>query len=242
MIIEDVFSYLDLDVAFNDRFGEKTPVYLKNNNIRKFVLLITKVYYKNGEIWENTFPLKKLGIQGDLKKQLNGLYGEFIRLYNRPNLNEYLYVPQISENVWRCTCGTLNLRNRICRYCGIEQSELLKMLSKEYLQNSKDEYERKEEERKRREREENERKIQMKKKLQKKIAVFSVIGVMFLVLGICINQFVIEPRKHAASARQFLSTKNYEEADKEYKKAYGTLENDNVSNDYYNLCIQFFRK
>lgn len=256
LLLEEKFSYLDLNVNLNNEFGEKTAIYLQSSDARKFSFLIKKVFFSNGEIWESNEVLQDINSQCPIKNELGDLYDQFQREYRAVSSHEKAeYLPIMGEYSWQCSCGSLNLGNfAVCRCCGIKKENLLKILDKDYLWKENEKFQI--EEQRRREKEEmenaerraNEKILREKKKRKKKkvisaFVISSVVAVAVILL-FCGVVNVIIPNVKYSQAKQDFESGNYEaavekfEGLKEYKDSAERL----VESRYFYACKKYDEK
>lgn len=242
LITEGEYSYLDLKARINDKIGVKSPIYLDDNNARRFQITITRVFFSDKSHWENQKELVEMEKQEKLLGKLKDVYEQFKREYNRPELGDDLYVPQIQNEYWRCICGALNIHSDVCRVCKLSRNNFHVLLNLQTLKKNKEDYEeeKKVKEEKQREADENER-IEIAKNKRKIVILFSV-GIVAILLALCLNEYVFEPYRHKKLAESYLTKREYEAADKEYEIAYDSLDADPVQDKYSNLCINYLQE
>lgn len=214
LLSRESYSYLDLEVNLNDEFGEKSAVYLQNNDARKFSFFIKKIFFKNGEVWENSDQLFDVESQCKLKEELDDLYNQFQFEYKKIKESNGIaeYFPVEREDYWQCSCGALNLKDfSSCRCCGVHKEKLLEILDRKYLLEEKEKLQIEEQERKEEEKKLKEEKHKKAKKviLMSSICCGITIVLLFAVYGL-IN-FVIPTVKYSVAEKKFES-ENYEEA------------------------------
>jgi len=138
------YSYQDLDVKPNNTFGDNVAVPLINKNVRKVNIHVEKVVYKNGDI-------KKIDIEDTVNKipertKIDILGNVLIEELNRIKLEENPYsiefIPKVVEGVgWICGCGRLNNSSALnCCRCGRDKADQFKIINKEYLEKSYNDY------------------------------------------------------------------------------------------------------
>lgn len=210
LLLEGSYSYLDIDINLNDEFGEKTAIYLENRVARKFDFVLTKVYFLNGEVWENGEPLHDLEPQELLSVEMDDLFEQFQREYSKlvSVCGEKKYFPRISKDGWQCVCGKFNLETfNTCRGCGIKQEDLLKILDKTFLLEAKQKFETGE---KKRCEEETFKNFQRKKKKRKIFLTVTVFGGIAVIIVLLFN-FVYPYVKYSVAVEEFESG-NYQKA------------------------------
>lgn len=253
LLLEERFSYLDLNVNLNDEFGEKTAIYLQNSDARKFSFSVKKVFFANGEIWENTEILKDIESQHSIKSALGDLYNQFQREYKAVSSHKNAeYLPIMGDSSWQCTCGSLNLGTfDTCRCCRIAKKKLLAILDREYLLEANEKFE--EEEKRRREKEEienaerqeEERILKKKKEKKKKKIIFisaisSCITILTVFVVYALINFIIPNVKYLDAEKEFASG-NYEVAVDKFEslKDYKDSEEKLIESKYFWACEKY---
>ena len=250
IITEGEHSYLDLEARINDKIGAKSPIYLDDNNARRFQITITRVFFSDKSFWDNEEELVEMEKQEKLLVNLKDVYEQFKREYNHPELGDNLYVPKVQNEYWRCICGALNIHSDVCRVCKMGKNNFHTLLNLQNLKKNKEneeriEYEKSEKEKKiqeekQRENEENKR-IKIAKNKRRIITLFSV-GVVVILLAPCLNKYVFEPYRHKKLAESYLLKKEYDAADKEYEIVYDSLDANPVQAKYFDLCMNYLQE
>ena len=112
------FSYLDLNARPGDEFGSKTPIFLPEATARSFSVTVEEIVFADNSVSSTTYSeWKQIPQQEtvsvmldspDLTKQYEIEVGAFAK-----------YVPQITDGLFLCTCGSPNLKiNEKCYRCG----------------------------------------------------------------------------------------------------------------------------
>ncbi|WP_298839065.1 tetratricopeptide repeat protein [Clostridium sp.] len=227
------YSYQDLDVKPNNTFGDNVAIPLINKNVRKVNIQVEKVVYKNGDIKKidkddkvNKIPERtKIDVLG------NVLIGELdiIKLEENPYSIEF--IPEVVEEVgWICSCGRLNSISALtCCRCGRDKADLFKIIRKEYLEKSYNDYkidqekmELKAKQEKQREYEEKEKQIKVKEAIKqeqkvKKIRIAKITLaaiILFFIMFVSIKYIkpAVIKNKQYGSAIKLLNSGQYDEA------------------------------
>ena len=248
LLLEERFSYLDLNVNLNDEFGEKTAIYLQNSDVRKFSFSVKKVFFVNGEIWENTEILKDIESQHSIKTALGDLYNQFQREYKAMSSHENAeYLPVMEDCSWQCTCGSLNLGTfDTCRCCRIAKKKLLAILDREYLLEANEKFEAEEKRQceieERRKNEERIEKIERFKKYKKRIFV-SLLCMVFLGTAIMLAWQVLgKPMKYKNCACELIQAEKYKQANHKFLEVFENLDVEYVQVRYYEECLRQIEK
>lgn len=111
------FQYLDLIVARNQEFGQKTPIYLPNKATRIFFVHIYEVIFDNNSIWNyNQEEFAPLSVPVLLSDCLQN--PELVKQYRLTYGNNSEFMPHKEKDLWICSCGGLNhIGEEICCNC-----------------------------------------------------------------------------------------------------------------------------
>lgn len=99
-------EYLDLAVERDEEFGQKEPVFLKENTARSFSVTVDEIIFSDNSIWlyngEEQKSLSKLNkiselFDEEIAKQYKIEYGE-----------QCNYKVTTDRDLWICTCGHIN--------------------------------------------------------------------------------------------------------------------------------------
>ncbi len=99
------FVYEDLNVTFKEEFGEKIPIPLISDSVRRVKINISKVIYSDGEVWVNTEEANVITLpsQDSLDSLGNLLVEQFKREYDKSQwvapYNSLIYIPTLNENL-----------------------------------------------------------------------------------------------------------------------------------------------
>jgi len=214
LIVEGEYSYLDLNLQINEMTGDKSPIYLDDNNARDFHITVKRIFFSDRTTWESNRELHELEEQKELKGNLGDVYGEFKHLYHHHELGNNLFIPVYKDNYWQCVCGTLNRKEGACRRCNISRDELGSLLNINMLRQKKLEREREQERLAEEEKERNRKKAEKKKiavKRLHKCFILLVFGGIFTALAMLgVNKFVL-PSMDYQSAISKLKERNYDD-------------------------------
>ncbi|MCU6733443.1 tetratricopeptide repeat protein [Diplocloster agilis] len=200
-----LFQYRDLNIGKNESFGEQTPIYLSQNDARKFNIYVKKVYFDDDSYWEGDALLRSLSPQTDLE-EFGELKQQFLielkKVWSKTEGNIY---PEELEDFWYCTCGAVNLKSQSeCIACDISKDKLFSLSDFGYLLERK------------KEREEQEAlTVQKKKRVRRKrrIALISCAGaIAALCAGIFLYIEIIRPNNLYQQANIDLENGNYVDA------------------------------
>lgn len=116
------YQYLDLKVKRDEYFGSQVPIKLANSNARKIDILVKQVIYEDGTIWSCTgndviiIPnYEKISEDKGICEQAKITLGDKAE-----------YKHQEIDNLWVCTCGSINLENEErCHRCNVLKSVLV---------------------------------------------------------------------------------------------------------------------
>lgn len=136
IIEEKPFQYIDLNAGKNEEFGDRTPIYMDQNSVRKFIIRVTRIIF-NDEIVEKVddgecivVPDKPFPFSGDLKDQ----YVRTIRPFGGfPKAN---CSPLKFGSFWKCSCGQINsLYDENCCSCKCSVDSVFDSLDENKLSN-----------------------------------------------------------------------------------------------------------
>ena len=130
-------TYSDIYLQGNKSFGDRTPIIL-DPRIRKVIVAIEKVVYRNGEVWRNAVD----DVQKPVQKSITSIDAELLPQFQREisSLSEadrqrFLYIPQQFDDYWICTCGMANKNvYSKCRRCGLQSQIIFAITNEETLQ------------------------------------------------------------------------------------------------------------
>lgn len=118
-------DFLDFSAGRNAVFGQKMPIYLKNNTCRSFNIKVLKVIFEdNTQIKIHNADWKEIPhikLEDEFSNEQILTFKQKFRIAE----SECIYYPQKIEDIWVCTCGTINKNNEEkCYSCGCSYSEL----------------------------------------------------------------------------------------------------------------------
>lgn len=136
LINEIPYSYLDLEIHKGDYFGVQIPIILPINT-RIIDVKIQSVIFSNRTVWAANKEWFNLPAQQLLKDSYSdpSLASELRYLSNC----KYEYYPLVDNNLFICSCGTINKYNEKCSLCGKTYEEILFLIDKDFLNAKRDE-------------------------------------------------------------------------------------------------------
>lgn len=221
----DSFSYLDISVARGGDFGTKVPVFLPNDLTRKFSVAVTEVLFNDNTMWKSDHvEWKSIPKQNRIESVLQNT--DLTEEYKIEAGDNAEYYPEISNGLFLCTCGNINMdASSPCFRCHRKYDALMHILDAEKLSNNRKE--RLEKERQKKEKEEQvaalieaekkEKKQGIKKRIKRIfiVAIPSILlaGVIFFVANRYIRPEIDRIICYHAAIK-YMSEKNYNEAEK----------------------------
>ena len=236
----ETFQYLDLKVGKNSLFGQNEPIEIKNNNTRSVFSSIQKVLFEDGSIIECSQDGIRFPTPLPLSAQLGNQ--ELASEYARESVATAKYVPTNLGEYWRCTCGTINLKETpSCELCGSDFSALTELLNTDALSSNLQIYKKEQAEkaeaeriaeqerikeaalRAKQEQESLQRKLRIaeeekaaviRSKKRKKTALISIITIIVVAIAYFtyIGPEIVQPKITYNQACSLLSNGQYEEA------------------------------
>ncbi len=122
-----------LSVKQNESFGDKAPAVSKDRRTADVNVIITKVVFSDGSVWENGNNFRPIQVHAPeeitfaphIASRFKSVSGHL------PNIK---YMFREYDGYWRCTCGRINYQNAdICSCCACKREELRNLFSEEYL-------------------------------------------------------------------------------------------------------------
>lgn len=221
----DSFSYLDISVARGGDFGTKVPVFLPNDLTRKFSVAVTEVLFNDNTMWKSDpVEWKSIPKQNRIESVLQDT--DLTEEYKIEAGDNAEYYPEISNGLFLCTCGNINMdASSPCFRCHRKYDALMHILDAEKLSNNRKE--RLEKERQKKEKEEQvaalieaekkEKKQGIKKRIKRIfiVAIPSILlaGVIFFVANRYIRPEIDRIICYHAAIK-YMNEKNYNEAEK----------------------------
>ncbi|MBQ6266549.1 MAG: hypothetical protein IJK64_02110 [Clostridia bacterium] len=130
------YSYLDLSVLKNVTFGADVFIPLPDANTRDYTAKLTLAVFGDMSKWVNETPFEEIDVQKPLLEAL--LTGELVEVYRDETTPAAARVPDTWENLWRCTCGGVNLQEETaCTACGAARETVFAALDPEQLAEKK---------------------------------------------------------------------------------------------------------
>ena len=119
-------QYDDLRAAPNSTFGEKIPVFLKLDTVRRFAVYIEEVCFSDNTLWYSKGDENVVNIPApsplSVKFPSSEAQAEFCRIL----CMQARFVPFEFEDLWICACGTINKKARkTCSSCGADCEKML---------------------------------------------------------------------------------------------------------------------
>lgn len=112
-------EFLDLCVARDGTFGQKTPVFLPNASTRSFAARVTEIAFTDNTVWQdNGSEWKPLTVQSKLIEKLKD--AELVKQYQISFGSASKLIPAKERDLWLCTCGHINhIDEEACTACGV---------------------------------------------------------------------------------------------------------------------------
>lgn len=119
-------QYIDLNAQPNQSFGNNEAIYLNDNTVREFSVIIEEICFANGSIW--TPPQNALLEKIPSAKPIDATFreketlDEFKRIYcKHANFTPFSY-----KDLWVCACGNVNKSEKEkCCSCGAKLADML---------------------------------------------------------------------------------------------------------------------
>lgn len=203
----DGYQYLDLSAARNAEFGQKTAVTLPDSVTRSFAVVCTSVIFSDNSVWE----AEENAVWEPLPKQQNleNIIGSLAQQYRRDTSIQSHFEPLEYNDLWICSCGTLNKRGESqCCSCGVSRNTIFSALNAESLTQNQSQFEAKETER----RTIQEQETKKRQAKTKKIAIISSAAVVVVIVLVVLATQVFLPMQKYNSAVSLMETGQYEEA------------------------------
>jgi TolA-binding protein len=127
------YSYLDLMASRDTEFGQKKAILMPNSNTRRISARCTKVFFMDGGVWEAPVDAvwAPLGVPNTLESVLGQ---ELADQYRRDTIGYAQFIPLEQQDLWTCTCGTINRKEEgSCHRCSSRLSSLLAATNKDTL-------------------------------------------------------------------------------------------------------------
>lgn len=132
----DSFSYLDISVARGGDFGTKVPVFLPNDLTRKFSVAVTEVLFNDNTMWKSDpVEWKSIPKQNRIESVLQDT--DLTEEYKIEAGDNAEYYPEISNGLFLCTCGNINMdASSPCFRCHRKYDALMHILDADSLRNN----------------------------------------------------------------------------------------------------------
>lgn len=126
------FQYLDLHTGRDSQFGQTNPIELPNKTARKIQIAVKKILFADGTIGSGGDVAMVMPAPIPLNQHLQNK--NLVAEYARETTPKAMYVPQYTDDYWRCTCGSVNDgANEACQSCGCTKEVLTSALNLEAL-------------------------------------------------------------------------------------------------------------
>lgn len=227
-------SYLDLNVSYGMDFGSQEAAYLPDGTTRRVSVSVIQAVFADQTIWQHPseewtqVPFRHQRISDrfsdpELQKQYFIEVGE-----------DCEYVPEISGDLFLCTCGSINMSSeKRCPRCGRDAGSLLSALDIESLTQKRDERLLREEEERvrrrrieeehrrerarvaeeeRRKRAEQERIAKAAKRKTRRNALIACTAIMFVIAVTAFVRLVVLPNNRYKTAETLFAQGDYDGA------------------------------
>lgn len=175
------YQYLDVNVARDDSFGDRTAIVLKEKCARSFSVTITEVVFDDKSVWKNIRLPESIHMTALEQKWT----GDLVRYYKIKYGNASRYYPEVCKDLWICKCGTINHEGETaCCFCRSDKKEIIDDFDYNKFLMENEEFRRKEDERRReweekkKEQTAEENRLKAKKKLKRKIILFAAAAIV----------------------------------------------------------------
>ena len=112
------FSYLDLNANPGSEFGSKTPIFLPDTTARSFAVTVEEIVCADNSIDSLAHSEWKQIPEQEIASSILGS-SELAKQYEVEAGRSAKYVPQITDGMFLCGCGAVNLKtNSKCYNCG----------------------------------------------------------------------------------------------------------------------------
>lgn len=119
-------QYDDLCAAPNGTFGEKMPVFLKLNTVRQFAVGVEEVCFSDNTLWYAKGDEKVVSMPDPAPLSVKFPSSEASAQFRRTLCMQARFVPFVFEDLWVCSCGTINKNTRkTCSACGADCEKML---------------------------------------------------------------------------------------------------------------------
>lgn len=120
------YQYLDLSVARDGMFGQKSPIRLPDPTARSFTAAVTEVIFADSTLW--TADAEAVWAPLAASTPLNAALGdpELVKQYQLRHGADAVVQPERIGDLWRCACGAMNRAGEAsCHLCGRSIDALL---------------------------------------------------------------------------------------------------------------------
>ena len=132
------FQYLDLNIARDMEFGQKTPIVLPDAAARGFRVSVSDAYFVDNTAWTSSgAPWEPLPAPVTLEQALGEK--ELAKQYRLEHGNDCKFMFRGEKDLWWCPCGALNHKGEPrCHQCR-KEAAVLAALDLDQLRASRDE-------------------------------------------------------------------------------------------------------
>lgn len=135
----DEYQLLDLKTKIGDVFGQTIAILLPDKNTRSVDVFIKKVLYEDGrmiDIAESSYKIENPQPLINVLKEK-----EVVDQYLRDTSKDSKYIPVEYNDIWRCSCGAVNLLGAdTCYSCKITKNSNFQKLDYDSLKQRSDEF------------------------------------------------------------------------------------------------------
>lgn len=127
-------SYLDLDIANGETFGEQIPIYLPDSTTRMISVVVSEIVFNDKQIWSS--DVEKVWSSIEYPKRLIDKLKdeELVKQYKIETGIDAEFVPEKRSGLFLCACGAINLDNTgRCYRCGKNYEALNEKLNVDEL-------------------------------------------------------------------------------------------------------------
>lgn len=203
------YQMLDFNAGYRVEFGQKSPIFLANNNTRSYTIRINEVVFADKTTWICDDDAEWLPIPEQLKLSEYFKDQEISEQYKRETNKSAVFRPTEYKDLWLCCCGSINKNDKThtgCSSCVTQKDKIFKCLDIETLKNNNASYKlelSKQQEKEKAETTKKKRKIIL-------LSSISVIIIIMLIITFSIsNSIQANKYEHAIN---LLEQENYAEA------------------------------
>lgn len=118
------FCYDGIEVHCDSEFGDKTPIFIKNNDITGINVAVKRVGFSDGSLWESSGDLwQSVKPRRKIEKLLTHPYE--LKAFKARFGDTAIFVPEKFKGARICTCGKMNMGDAdVCMKCGTNFASL----------------------------------------------------------------------------------------------------------------------